>query len=94
MSTTDKKLKAEIEKTIKETDATEKQISKMDDEIAILKAEGRIKEAEAKTKERNRRAYAALEMVESATRSVGNVAGAVKGTSAMPTKSFGYTTIY
>lgn len=94
MSTTNKKEKAEIGKTIKETDAIEKEISKMDDEIAILKSEGRIKEAEAKTRERNRRAYAALEMVESATRSVGNVVGAVKGTKAMPTKSFGYTTIY
>ena len=48
----------------------------MDDEIAILKEEGKIKEAEAKTKVRNRRAYAALEMIESGTRSVGNLVGA------------------
>lgn len=94
MSTTDKKLRKEIKKTIKETDAIEKEISKMDDEIALLKAQGKIAEAEAKTKTRNRRAYAALEMVESATRSFSNVVGAIKGTAAMPTKGFGYTTIY
>lgn len=85
MNTNNNKAKTEINKILSETSQIQKQISKMDDEIALLKAEGRIKEAEAKTKERNRRAYATLEMIESGTRSIGNIVGAVKGTSALPT---------
>ena len=85
MSTNNDKAKAEINKVLSETSKIQKEISKMDDEIAILKAEGKIKEAETKTKTRNRRAYATLEMIESGTRSIGNIVGAVKGTSALPT---------
>lgn len=77
MQTTNKKEQAEIQRIIHETSKIDKEVAKMDDEIAILKEEGKIKEAEAKTKTRNRRAYAALEMVESATRSFGNVVGGV-----------------
>lgn len=76
MSTTNEKAKAEIGKTFKEVHKMEQEIRKMDEEIAILKSEGKIKEAEMKTITRNRRAYAILEMAESATRSVGNLVGA------------------
>ena len=71
-----KKVKAETEKTFKEIHKMEKELRKMDEEIAILKALGKIKEAEMKTITRNRRAYAILEMAESATRSIGNLIGA------------------
>lgn len=71
-----KKVKAETEKTFQEIHKMEKEIRKMDEEIAILKAEGKIKEAQKKTITRNRRAYAILEMAESATRSIGNIVGA------------------
>ncbi len=71
-----KKIKAETEKTFQEIHKMEKELRKMDEEIAILKAQGKIKEAEMKTITRNRRAYAILEMAESATRSVGNLVGA------------------
>lgn len=71
-----KKVKAETEKTFQEIHKMEKEIRKMDEDIAILKAEGKIKEAQMKTITRNRRAYAILEMTESATRSIGNLVGA------------------
>ena len=71
-----KKIKAETEKTFQEVHKMEKELRKMDEEIAILKAHGKIKEAEMKTITRNRRAYAILEMAESATRSIGNLVGA------------------
>lgn len=70
------KVKAETEKTYKEIHRMEKDLRRMDEEIEILKIEGKIKEAKMKTITRNRRAYAILEMAESATRSVGNLVGA------------------
>lgn len=73
---TNEKTKAEVQKTFAEVHNLEKELRKMDEEIGILKSEGKIKEAEAKTRTRNRRAYAILEMTESATRSVGNLVGA------------------
>ena len=84
-SETNREIRANIEKTLKETKQLQKEIDKTDEEINILKSQGKIAEAEAKTRVNNRRAYAILEMTESATRSVGNVVGAVKGTSALPT---------
>lgn len=73
---TNEKGKAEIQKTYQEVHKMEQEIRKMDDEISLLKSQGKIAAAEAKTRERNRRAYAILEMAESATRSVGNIVGA------------------
>lgn len=84
-SETNREIRANIEKTINESDKIQKEIEKTEKEIDILKSQGKIAEAEAKTRVNNRRAYAILEMTESATRSVGNVVGAVKGTSALPT---------
>lgn len=84
IQTTNKKEKAQINEIFTNVHKQEKEIRKMDEEIEILKSEGKIKEAEAKTRTRNRRAYAILEMAESATRTVGNIAGAVKGTGALP----------
>lgn len=84
-SETNREIRARIEKTINESEKIQKDIEKTEKEIDILKSQGKIAEAEAKTRVNNRRAYAILEMTESATRSVGNIAGAVKGTSAMPT---------
>lgn len=84
---TTEKERNEIKKVYNEAHKIEKELRKMDEEIEILKSEGKIKEAEAKTRVRNRRAYAAIEMTEGITRSVGNVMGAVKGTSIMPNTS-------
>ena len=84
-SETNREIRTRIEKTLNETAQIQKEIDKTENEIFYLKQQGKIAEAEAKTKVNNRRAYAILEMTESATRSVGNVVGAVKGTSAMPT---------
>ena len=84
-SETNREIRANIEKTLNESAKIQKEIDKTEKEIDILKSQGKIAEAEAKTKVNNRRAYAILEMTESATRSVGNVVGAVKGTSALPT---------
>lgn len=81
------KVKAETQKVFQEVHKMETELRKMDEEINILKAEGKIKEAEAKTRTRNRRAYAILEMAESATRSVSNITGAIKGTSMLPNTS-------
>lgn len=81
------KTKAETQKVFQEVHNMEQELRKMDEEIEILKSEGKIKEAEAKTRVRNRRAYAILEMAESATRSVGNIAGVAKGTSMLPNAS-------
>lgn len=81
------KVKAETDKIFQEVRKMETELRKMDEEINVLKAEGKIKEAEAKTRTRNRRAYAILEMAESATRSIGNIAGSVKGTSMLPNTS-------
>lgn len=81
---TNEKLKAETEKTFQEIHNMEKELRKIDEEINILKSQGKVAEAEAKTKTRNRRAYAILEMAESATRSISNIGGAIKGTPAMP----------
>lgn len=82
---TNREIRANIENTLEKTKQIQKDIDKTDKEIDILKSQGKIAEAEAKTKVNNRRGYAILEMTESLTRSVGNVAGAVKGTSALPT---------
>lgn len=84
-SETNREIRTRIEKTLQESSQIEKEIQKTEKEIDILKSQGKIAEAEAKTRVNNRRAYAILEMTESATRSVGNIVGAVKGTSAMPT---------
>ena len=84
-SETNRQIRANIEKTLSETKEIQKEIEKTEKEIDILKSQGKIAEAEAKTRVNNRRAYAILEMTESASRSIGNVAGAVKGTSALPT---------
>lgn len=84
-SETNREIRAKIEKTLKESKQIEKDIQKTEQEIDILKSQGKITEAEAKTRVNNRRAYAILEMTESASRSVGNVVGAIKGTSALPT---------
>lgn len=84
-SETNREIRARIEKTLNETAKIQKDIEKTEDEIFLLKQQGKIAEADAKTRVNNRRAYAILEMTESVTRSAGNVMGAVKGTSAMPT---------
>lgn len=84
-SETNREIRTRIQKTLQESSQIEKDIQKTEKEIDILKSQGKIAEAEAKTRVNNRRAYAILEMTESATRSVGNVVGAVKGTSALPT---------
>lgn len=84
-SETNREIRARIEKTLNETAQIQKEIDKTENEIFYLKQQGKIAEAEAKTRVNNRRAYAILEMTESATRSVGNIVGAVKGTSALPT---------
>lgn len=82
---TNSEIRARIGKTLYEVSQIQKQIEKTEKEIDILKSQGLIAEAEAKTRVNNRRAFAILEMTESATRSVGNIVGAAKGTSAMPT---------
>ena len=82
---TNREIRTNIEKTLQETEKIEKDIQKTENEIDILKSQGKIAEAEAKTRVNNRRAYAILEMTESASRSIGNVVGAVKGTAALPT---------
>lgn len=84
-SETNRQIRANIEKTIEETSKIQYDIEKTTKEIDLLRSQGKIAEADAKTRVNNRRAYAILEMTESATRSVGNIMGAVKGTSAMPT---------
>lgn len=80
-SETNREIRTRIEKTLNETAQIQKDIDKTEKEIDILKSQGKIAEAEAKTRVNNRRAYAILEMTESATRSIGNI----KGTSALPT---------
>lgn len=83
-SETNREIRARIEKTLNESAQIQKDIEKTEKEIDILKSQGKIAEAEAKTRVNNRRGYAILEMTESASRSIGNVVGAVKGTAALP----------
>lgn len=82
---TNRQIRTDVQEKMQRINAIKKDIEKTEKEIDILKSQGKIAEAEALTRVNNRRGYAILEMLESGTRSVGNVVGAVKGTSALPT---------
>ena len=81
---TNRQIRADVKEKMQRIENLQKEIDKTEKEIDILKSQGKITEADAKTRVNNRRAFAILEMAESASRSLGNTIGAVKGTSAMP----------